>query len=70
MVLVAYPDQLLDETSAELTARFPGVSFKKVGADLGRPGYLDPILKAIDGIDVQINFLNAGYVVTGFFADV
>ncbi|KAL6769693.1 hypothetical protein ACKKBG_A32010 [Auxenochlorella protothecoides x Auxenochlorella symbiontica] len=70
VVMVAYPDPLLEASHEELSARFPNVTLKKVPVDLGRPGYMPAIEKAIEGIDVQVVFLNAGYVLTGFFADV
>lgn len=70
VVLVALPDDLLDDTHKELSDRFPGVTVRKIGVDLGTPGYMPEIQKALADIDVQIAFLNAGYVLTGFFADV
>lgn len=70
VVLVSLPDELLDATHAELTERFPEVTLRKVGVDLGTPGYMPAVQKALEDIDVQIAFLNAGYVLTGFFADV
>jgi NAD(P)-dependent dehydrogenase (short-subunit alcohol dehydrogenase family) len=39
----------------------------QVGANLGKPGYMDVIAKATEDIDVQIVFCNAGYILTGFF---
>ena len=43
--------------------------FRKVGVNLGsrESGYLDRIASATDDIDVQCCFLNAGYMMTGFF---
>ena len=38
-----------------------------MGADLGRPGYLQTLAQATQDIDVQVLFLNAGYMLTGFF---
>ncbi|KAK2077794.1 hypothetical protein QBZ16_004642 [Prototheca wickerhamii] len=70
VVLVSLPDELLDATHAELTERFPDITLRKVGVDLGAPGYMPAVQKALEDIDVQIAFLNAGYVLTGFFADV
>jgi hypothetical protein len=42
----------------------------QVGVDLGRPGYLDEVARSTADIDIQLVFCNAGYVLTGFFADV
>ncbi|KAK9814819.1 hypothetical protein WJX72_011995 [[Myrmecia] bisecta] len=69
VVLVALQDQLLDTTHQELTAAFPKVTFKKVGVNLGAPGYLDAIKKATADLDVTVVFCNAGYMLTGFFED-
>ena len=45
-------------------------SGEQVGVNLGQPGYMDAIAKQTADIDVQVVFCNAGYVLTGFFADV
>ena len=39
----------------------------QVGADLGKPGYLEVVAQATQDIDVQVLFCNAGYMLTGFF---
>ena len=70
VVLVALDDDLLRATTAELGEKYPAVTFKAVGVDLGQPGFLDPIAKATEGLRVQVVFLNAGYVLTGFFESV
>ena len=67
VVIVSLDDALLEETFTELSAAYPDVSFRKVGVNLGRPGYLPTVAAATADIDVQCVFLNAGYVVTGFF---
>ncbi|GAB4820016.1 hypothetical protein N2152v2_007062 [Parachlorella kessleri] len=67
VVLVALGDELLDNTAQELAELYPKVNFKKVGVNLGRPGYMEEIVKQTEGIDIQIVFCNAGYVLTGFF---
>ena len=42
-----------------------------MGVNLGQPGaYLGTIADKTKDIDVQVVFCNAGYVLTGFFADV
>lgn len=70
VVLVALGDDLLDQTHSELKEQYPNVTFKRVGVNLGRPGYLAEIAKQTKGIDVQVVFCNAGYVLTGFFESV
>lgn len=70
VVLVALDDQLLADTHAELQAAYPKVTFRKVGVNLGRPGYLDTIKTATADIDVQCVFCNAGYMITGLFDSV
>lgn len=71
VVLVALGDPLLESTHKELSEKYPRVTFRKVGVNLGQPGaYMDQISKATADIDVQVVFCNAGYVLTGFFADV
>jgi hypothetical protein len=70
IVLVAVPDKLLHEAAAQLRAAYPALEFRTVGVDLSRPGYMDAISSTTRDICVQLLFNNAGYVVTGFFADV
>ncbi|KAF8072870.1 HSD17B12 [Scenedesmus sp. PABB004] len=67
VVLVALPGADLDATTDELSEEFPGAEFRKVGVDLGRPGYMPAVLKATADINVQIVFCNAGYILSGFF---
>lgn len=67
VVLVALDDDLLEETYRDLKESYPDVVFRKVGVNLGKPGYLPIIAEKTEDIDVQCVFLNAGYVVTGFF---
>ncbi len=67
VVLVALDDQLLEDAFQDLVASFPDVEFRKVGVNLGSRGYLPTIAKATEDIDVQCCFLNAGYMITGFF---
>ncbi|CAK0786342.1 hypothetical protein CVIRNUC_009555 [Coccomyxa viridis] len=67
VVLVALQDGLLDATFSELKVQFPQQSFRKVGVNLGKPGYLEQIDKETADIDIQLLFNNAGYMLTGFF---
>jgi len=67
VILVSLDDSLLDDAHKELSEAYPDVTIRKVGVNLGRPGYLPIIADATADIDVQCVFLNAGYVLTGFF---
>lgn len=67
VVLVSLDDPLLQETYDELVRQFPERSFRKVGVNLGQPGYMPHIQGATEDIDVQLVFNNAGYMLTGFF---
>lgn len=69
VVLVALQEPLLDATFEEIKAAFSGVSFRKVGVNLGKreTGYMQTIVQATQDIDVSLLFNNAGYIVTGFF---
>ena len=70
VVMVAYPDVLLKKSAAELAREYPNISVRSVGADLSRQeGYMPDLEKATADIPVQLVFNNAGYIVTGFFAD-
>lgn len=66
-MLVAKPDDLLDGTYKEISQAFPELSFRKVPVDLGKQGYVEDVATAINDINVQVCFLNAGYIQTGLF---
>lgn len=67
VVLVALQDSLLNDTAAELSAAYPKLTMRKVGVDLGRPGYLEQVQKQTADLKIQVVFCNAGYMLTGFF---
>jgi short-subunit dehydrogenase len=69
VIIVAVPEKLLDETTAEMKSRFPAVSVVKVGADLSKPGFMEAVAKETQGKDIQLLFCNAGFMISGFFAD-
>lgn len=69
VIIVAVPEKMLDDTTAEMTKRFPAVSILKVGVDLSKPGFMDEVVKAMDGKVVQLLFCNAGFMISGMFAD-
>jgi len=72
VVLVALDDNLLKETFEELKKKYPKVEFRSVGVDLTRAdgAYMTPIEQATRDVHVSILFLNAGFMVTGFFHEV
>jgi short-subunit dehydrogenase len=45
------------------------VEIEAVGVDLSRPGCLQVVEKVADGKNVQLLFCNAGFMISGFFAD-
>ena len=67
---MALDDDLLTGTYSELSAAYPKVTFRKVGVNLGKPGYLEQVKTATEDIDIQCSFLNAGYMITGMFESV
>jgi len=66
-------DGELDGLHAELTAAHPGVEFRVKSVDFSAAApdaYLAATRAVTDDIDVQVVFLNAGYMVTGLFDSV
>lgn len=71
VVVAAIEEPLLDSVMAELGARFPEREFRRVGVNLsGSPdSYMPALLAATSDILPRLIFNNAGFVVTGLFAD-
>lgn len=69
VVIAAYPDQVLEDTHASLSERFPAVEFRKVAVNLATPDFLPALAAATDDVDVSVLVNNAGYIKTGFFAE-
>jgi len=69
VVIVARAEPVFDETVKELKAQFPKLEIRKVVADLSDSSgaWMQEVKVATDDINVQIIFLNAGYILTGFF---
>lgn len=59
VVLVALDEPLLTTAVCELAAAFPALRFRRVGVNLGVPGYLEPLAAATADLDVQLLFNNA-----------
>ena len=70
VVMVALDDALLAASHKEIAAKFPDVQVRKCGCDLSKDGYMTPIRKSTDDINVALVFNNAGFITTGMFADV
>jgi short-subunit dehydrogenase len=73
IVVAALDDQTLAKFKTEIQKEFPSREFRFVGCDLSTPdgqGYMDPIKKATNDIDVQILCNNAGFISTGCFSDI
>jgi len=69
VVIAALDDKLLKDTAAELKAAYPNLEIRAVGVNMGREGYMEDIIQATKDIPVQLVFNNAGYITTGFFAN-
>jgi short-subunit dehydrogenase len=69
IVMVAYPDDLLTKSAKELQQKYPKQEIRSVGVNLGKKGYMEELKDATKDITIQLLFNNAGYIVTGFFAD-
>jgi short-subunit dehydrogenase len=70
VVLVALDDPALSNTTAELRKKFPALTFRPVGVNLGKAGeYMGPIVEATKDIEVNLVFNNAGYILPGLFAE-
>jgi short-subunit dehydrogenase len=71
VVMVALDDQMLRDAVADVTAKYPTVSFRSCGCNLGdsNSGYMDKIVKMTSDIDVTLIFNNAGFIIANFFAE-
>lgn len=71
VVVVAYPDALLNSAVKEYEENYPGCQFIKVGVDLSDPNlaYMKEVKQKTGKISVSCVFNNAGYIKTGFFTD-
>jgi short-subunit dehydrogenase len=71
IVMVAVPNQMLTDAAVALATDFPEIQVRAIGADLGKDAatYMPALADATSDITVQLVFNNAGYIVTGFFAD-
>ena len=70
VIIVAVPDELLPNSVKELRRDYPNVEVVPVGVDLSKPGYMEAVAAETKDRDIQLLFCNAGFMKTGFFADV
>ena len=68
VIILAVPDQLLTDTTKEMSAKYPNVNVFQVGADLSKPGYMESLNKVTKCKDISLLFCNAGFMLSGFFA--
>ena len=69
VIILAVPDELLTETTALMSRKYPKLEIIPVGADLSGDGYMEALNKVTKGKDIQLLFCNAGFMLSGFFAD-
>jgi short-subunit dehydrogenase len=70
VVVVGLPDKTLDEAMEKLPKAWPGVEFRKIGADLADPKCVEVLGDATENIDISLVFSNAGYIRTSFLTSV
>ena len=68
VIILAVDDEVLKNTAAELTAKYPNVEIISVGADLSKTGYMELLEKQTKNKDIKLLFCNAGFMLSGFFA--
>jgi len=70
VVIVAYPDKLLDPAMEGFRKSYSNLQFRSVPVDLSKSDFMKEVIKATEDVDISIVFSNAGYIKTGFFTDV
>jgi len=70
VVMVALDDDLHKTVHAEFQKQYPSVQFRRVGVNLGGGDYLSVIADQTRDIQPNLIFNNAGFIMTGLFADV
>ena len=68
VVVVAYPDAVLDKAMETLSQMFPKLEFRKLGVDLSSVNCAQVIAKETDDLAINMVFNNAGYIKPGLFA--
>jgi short-subunit dehydrogenase len=69
VIILAVPDQLLNDTTKEMSTKYPNVKVLKVGADLSKTGYMNSLNEITKDKDISLLFCNAGFMLSGFFAN-
>jgi len=70
VVLVALPDDLLNNVTGDLSNKYPNLKFIPVGVNLGEYDMMSKIEQATKDLKISLVFNNAGFLISGFFADV
>eukprot|EP00122_Pirum_gemmata_P005947 Pgem_evm1s5432 len=70
VVIVAYPDKLLESSVEEYQKAYPDREFRKIGADLSKKEFLEDVVEKTKDLDISLLFNNAGFMKTGFFTTV
>lgn len=69
VAVAAMGDQVLRDTMKTLRAEYKDVKFRDIPVNLAKDGFMEDIIAATEDILPQVCVLNAGYIVTGFFAE-
>lgn len=72
VVVAALDDQLLADSMADFKTKFPEITFRKCPVNLGASDpktYMDAIIECTRDIEVKLVFNNAGFILSGFFAE-
>jgi len=69
VVIVARDEPVFDQTMKELKQQFPKQDLRQVRANLSDASgtWMADVKRETDGVDIQLVFNNAGFIVTGFF---
>jgi short-subunit dehydrogenase len=70
VVCVALDDKVFQKTQEELEQKFPGGRFRFVATNLGDQTfqYYDRVVQACEDIEVNVCYMNAGYLLLGGYA--
>lgn len=71
VVIIAFPDKLMEEAEQKLPSEYPTVDFRFVRVNLGDSSgaYMSNVKEACSDITPQVIFLNAGFMPFGAFKD-
>merc|ERR1712100_966605 len=69
VVMVAYPDALLEQFHQSISQKYSSLTFVKVSVDMGQPTWMGPVIEATKEITPTLIFSNAGYISFGLFTE-